>query len=146
MKECGYDAGDCGIENFAANLYQVPFIFNASIKDWNFKVPDGKTVAYWDMTQVFNQYVEIGIIPIVRHQGVMQQEKLASTIRSISFSDAHKVLTLVLFENVEPTSLKVEIRKSINSDAESEVIHNFSILFIEYVISADNCLHYQLVT
>ena len=77
VKECGYDAGDCGIENFAANLYQVPFVFNASIKDWNFRVPDGKTVAYWDMTQVFNQYVEIGIIPIVHHQGVMQQEKIA---------------------------------------------------------------------
>ena len=125
VQTCGYDAGDCGIQQFAENLYQVPFNFNSSVKDWNFTIPKQKTVAYWDMTKVFNQYVEIGIIPIVNHKGL--QEKSASVIRSISFSDAHKVLTLVLYENVEPSLINVEIRKSVNSAGDSEVIHNFLI-------------------
>lgn len=125
VKSCGYDAGDCGIKNFEENLFKVPFIFNSSVKDWNFKIPDGKTVAYWDMTKVFDQYVEIGIIPTVNHKGL--QDKSPLIIRAISFSDSHKVLTLVLYENVGPTSLNVEIRKNIGNTEDSEVIHNFFI-------------------
>ena len=125
VKSCGYDAGDCGIQKFSENLYHVPFNFNSSLKDWNFTIPDRQTVAYWDMTKVFNQYVQIGIIPIVHHKGL--QENTASIIRAISFSDAHKVLTLVLYQNVGPTTLNVEIRKSVDSAGDSEVIHNFFI-------------------
>ena len=83
-------------------------------------------MAYWDMTDVFNAYVEIGITPKIHRPGIL--EKSGSIIRSVSFSDTHKVLTIVLREEIYPTTFNIEIRKSVSSDTvDTEVIHNFLI-------------------
>jgi UDP-N-acetylglucosamine-lysosomal-enzyme len=56
--ECGYDAGDCGIENFHY-LHRVSFTYDVGQKQYDFVLPDGDTVAYLNISEIFARFEEV---------------------------------------------------------------------------------------
>lgn len=96
--ECGFDAGDCGVGRYHY-LYEVPFKYNSTITRWNFRLPVGTTVAFWNMSTVFKEFDEIGLVPNDHRD-----------IRSVSLNDQHEVLTVAVYANVSSAVLNMTIQ------------------------------------
>lgn len=56
-----------------------------------FILPKGVTVVYWNVTPTFEEYQDVGLILPVEHEA----------IRSLSISNNHQLVTLVLYEDIK---------------------------------------------
>lgn len=94
--ECGYDAGDCGIDNYS-RLYQLPSFNQEEV--WSYILPCGTTVSYLNMSLLFSLYIDVALVP-VEHQAV----------RAVSLSQRHHFLTVVLHPNISLATLNMTIQ------------------------------------
>ena len=110
--ECAFDAGDCGVEKYRL-LYEVTA--SGKIFHWpdSYTLPNGTTLAFWNLTEAFQEFDEVGLVPI-SHKAV----------RSLSLSDEHKVMVLMLHQNVTDATINVTIQAKNNH---SIIIHDFSV-------------------
>ena len=113
VAECAYDAGDCGVHKFKY-LHEEPAFQNPSTWPNQFNLPPGVTVAFWNVSLVFRDFDEVGLVP-VEHRAV----------RSLSLSDDHKVMTILLHVNVTASNISVVLQGKNNG---SIIIHDFTIV------------------
>jgi UDP-N-acetylglucosamine-lysosomal-enzyme len=79
VKECGYDAGDCGVDVIFQNLFGVDLSENITM----IEVPDMTSAMYLNLTTIVGE----GVITDGSHDN-------ADLIRTATISQKHKVMTL----------------------------------------------------
>lgn len=81
VKECGFDAGDCG----ATNFHNLPMYF-LSLERTEYNMLLGDTVSYFNTSAVFKQIDEAHYV----------EDRL---LRVAVISNKHKVMTVILYNN-----------------------------------------------
>ncbi|GFT50884.1 hypothetical protein NPIL_95291 [Nephila pilipes] len=95
IRECGFDAGDCGLENFhkISQLLLLP-------EQTFYYLPDGENVGYFNLTEFFNSNYTLT-------DGLYEESPV---IRTIAISLKYSVIGIVLYPNHNATNLTVTLK------------------------------------
>ncbi|GFW40123.1 hypothetical protein TNCV_5118061 [Trichonephila clavipes] len=95
IRECGYDAGDCGLENFH-KIAQLVLLPEQSF----YSLPDGENIGYFNLTDFFNANYTLT-------DGLYEE---SAVIRIISISLKYSVIGIVLYPNHNATNLTITLK------------------------------------
>ncbi|GFR22148.1 hypothetical protein TNCT_294681 [Trichonephila clavata] len=95
IRECGYDAGDCGLENFH-KISQLVLLPEQSF----YSLPDGENIGYFNLTDFFNANYTLT-------DGLYEESPV---IRIISISLKYSVIGIVLYPNHNATNLTITLK------------------------------------
>eukprot|EP00002_Diphylleia_rotans_P001092 TRINITY_DN10607_c0_g1_i1.p1 TRINITY_DN10607_c0_g1~~TRINITY_DN10607_c0_g1_i1.p1 ORF type:complete len:1048 (+),score=167.37 TRINITY_DN10607_c0_g1_i1:41-3184(+) len=98
-KECGYDAGDCGIEDVVENVFGYNITWDRNLYD----VPFGEPAAYFFLHTLFDGDIEEG-----SHDNT-------EIVRTATISQKHKIMVMTFYTNVTRQNIFVEISGYHNS-------------------------------
>lgn len=93
--ECGFDAGDCGTENYG-KLYEM--VLADSQKEY--RMPDGELIGYLNLTEFISNNISIT-------EGFYDDHPV---IRSIAISLKYSVMTIVLYPNHNETNITTTLK------------------------------------
>ena len=64
--ECAYDSGDCGFSHFERIQHEKTLNLSSTFqseKNFYYSLERGMTVVYWDLSNVFEKFKDIAIVP-----------------------------------------------------------------------------------
>ena len=96
-------SGDCGVAKYH-KLHEIPFTYSREEKSYSFVLPTGATTAFLNISQVFSQFEEVGLEDPREHESV----------RSVSISDANKVLTVIFHPDAGRAFLNATLQAKTN--------------------------------
>jgi hypothetical protein len=125
--ECAYDSGDCGFSHFERIQHEKTLNLSSTFqseKNFHYSLEKGMTVVYWDLSNVFEKFKDIAIVP-----------NTDSAIRSISLSQQHDThyLTLIL-RNTSLVTLNITLQGRSKSLSEAAI-------FLHLVVDCDTTGH-----
>ena len=125
--ECAYDSGDCGFSHFEQIQHEKTLNLSSTFqseKNFHYSLEKGMTVVYWDLSNVFEKFKDIAIVP-----------NTDSAIRSISLSQQHDThyLTLIL-RNTSLVTLNITLQGRSKSLSEAAI-------FLHLVVDCDTTGH-----
>ncbi|KAK7480398.1 hypothetical protein BaRGS_00028317 [Batillaria attramentaria] len=91
---CGFDAGDCGTDNFH-HMHGIVLRTDSTVLQ-HYHIPDGESLAFFNLTDLLEPG---GRITSAKHDP-------SSAVRAAAVSNKFKVLTLLLYPNRNATMLK----------------------------------------
>ncbi|KAF8795915.1 N-acetylglucosamine-1-phosphotransferase like protein [Argiope bruennichi] len=95
VRECGFDAGDCGLDNFN-KIPQIPL----SAKQSYYHLPNGEHVGFFNLTEFLNSNYTVT-------DGYYEENPV---IRTIAISMKYSVIGIVLYPNHNATNLTVILK------------------------------------
>ncbi|GIY39559.1 hypothetical protein CDAR_539291 [Caerostris darwini] len=95
IRECGFDAGDCGLDNFE-EMPQIILSPNQS----HYYLPDGEFVGFFNMTDFLNANYTIS-------EGFYEESPV---IRTIAVSLKYSIIGIVLYPNHDATNLTITFK------------------------------------
>ena len=125
--ECAYDSGDCGFSHFERIQHEKTLNLSSTFqaeKKFYYSLEKGMTVVYWDLSNVFEKFKDIAIVP-----------NTDSAIRSISLSQQHDThyLTLIL-RNTSLVTLNITLQGRSKSSSEEAI-------FLHLMVDCDTTGH-----
>ena len=125
--ECAYDSGDCGFSHFERIQHEKTLNLSSTFqseKNFHYSLEKGMTVVYWDLSNVFEKFKDIAIVP-----------NTDSAIRSISLSQQHDThyLTLIL-RNTSLVTLNITLQGRSKSSSDDAI-------FLHLVVECDTTGH-----
>lgn len=93
--ECGFDAGDCGTENYG-RLYEMVLIDSQK----EYRMPDGELVGYFNLTEFISGNISVT-------EGFYDDQPVT---RSIAISLKYSVMTVVLYPNHNETNITITLK------------------------------------
>ena len=125
--ECAYDSGDCGFSHFERIQHEKTLNLSSTFqseKNFYYSLEKGMTVVYWDLSNVFEKFKDIAIVP-----------NTDSAIRSISLSQQHDThyLTLIL-RNTSLVTLNITLQGRSKSSSDDAI-------FLHLVVECDTTGH-----
>ncbi|GBN29536.1 N-acetylglucosamine-1-phosphotransferase subunits alpha/beta [Araneus ventricosus] len=95
VRECGFDAGDCGLDNFN----EIPQIILSAEKS-DYHLPNGEHVGFFNLTEFLNSNYTLT-------EGYYQESPI---IRTIAISIKYSIIGIVLYPNHNATNLTVTLK------------------------------------
>ena len=96
-------------------LHEAPFTYSSGQKTYNFSLPNGATVGFLNISQIFRRFEEVGLEDPAEHRSV----------RSVSISDANEILTVIFHPDAGHAVLNATLQAKTNG---SIVEHQVSYL------------------
>ena len=128
VAECGYDMGDCGFAKYPKLHQERPInstLISGLQKVFNYTLPKGVNVAFWNLTTAFNVLNDVSLVPSTQ-----------KTIRSVSLSKQNHVLVLAL-KNTSLTKVNLTLQ---GRDKKTDNVVLFTLL-----VTADTLGHVPII-